>query len=398
MSLKKNSFLQKNKMQKRIIHIICSPHGGLATYVQGLLEADTRLDKKLSIFFNSQKSNKNFLSGLNAIKESEKLDFFPFLKTHKLPNLNTIVDIYRVYKKLKKYKFRKEILEIYAHGTSAVGISLIASRLLKVKITYIPHGGLSHLYTKNIFLKSLVYLYDTLLLLANVNFQPESKYTLNIYKNAYKKIPFLNNKISNSYIYSITKETLEKIKKIDFPIQKRDNNKKKKIIYRVIYMGTWRKIKGSLRLLEVLKSFEESDFDFDFDKKREFKFDFYTDIKANKITSKLPEFINFYPWTNDVYKVLKNSDCQIIPSENESFGYAAIEALLCRKPIIHTNAGGLQEILKNTKMPIIPKDFKKIDIINALELVTNSDYDKLLNNSQILKEIIKNSYWTKRGL
>ena len=396
MSLKKNSFLHKNKMQKRIIHIICSPHGGLATYVLGILEADTRLDKKLSIFFNSQKSNKNFLLGLNAIKESEKVDFFPFLKTHKLPNLNTIVDICRVYKKLKQYKLRKEILEIYAHGTSAVGISLIVSRLLKIKITYIPHGGLSHLYTKNIFLKSIVYVYDTLLLLANVNFQAESKYTLNIYKNAYKKIPFLNKKISSSYIYSITKETLEKIKKIDFPIPKSDNRKKNKIIYRVIYMGTWRKIKGSLRLLEILKSFEESDFYFD--KKREFKFDFYTDIKAIKINSKLPEFINFYPWTNDVYKVLNNSDCQIIPSENESFGYAAIEALLCRIPIIHTNAGGLQEILNSTKMPIIPKYFEKIDIINALKLVTNSEYDKLLNNSQILKEIIKNSYWTKREL
>ena len=49
-------------------------------------------------------------------------------------------------------------------------------------------------------------------------------------------------------------------------------------------------------------------------------------------------------------------------------------------------------------MPIIPKDFEKTDIINALEWVTNSEYDKLLNNSQILKDIIKNSYWTERGL
>jgi len=49
-------------------------------------------------------------------------------------------------------------------------------------------------------------------------------------------------------------------------------------------------------------------------------------------------------------------------------------------------------------MPIIPVHFEKTDIINALEFVTNSEYDKLLNNSQILKEIIKNSYWTKKGL
>jgi len=234
-------------MQRRIIHIICSPHGGLATYLLGLLEADAKSEKKLSIFFNENKSNKNFLFGLTSIRKSKRLDSFAFLKTHKLPCYNTISDIFRIYKNLKTYKLRKETLEIYAHGTSAVGISLIASKLLKLKITYIPHGGLSHLYTKNIFLKSIVYIYDTLLLLANVNFKAESKYTLNIYKDAYKKIPFLNKRISNSYMYSITKETLDKIKKIDLSNPKRKNSKNKKIIYRVIYMGTWRKVKGALR-------------------------------------------------------------------------------------------------------------------------------------------------------
>ena len=396
MPFKKNYLVHTNKMQRRKIHIVCSPHGGLATYVQGLLEADINLDKKLSIFFNGQKSNKKFLLALNEIKDNENLYIFSTIKTHKLPNHMTIIDIFKIYKNLKECKLKNETLEIYAHGTSAIGISLIASILLKIKITYFPHGGLSHLYSKNIFFKYIVYIYDTLLLLANVKFQPESKYTLKIYKNAYKRFPFLNNKISNSYLYSITKETLDKIKVLDLPNLYNKNPKKKKIIYRVIYMGTWRKVKGALRLLEVLKSCEQSDFDFD--EKREFKFDFYTDINVNYIDTKLPKFINFYPWTNNVYKVLSNSDCQIIPSEKESFGYVAIEALLSKIPVIHTNTGGLQEILNKTKMPIIPKDFEKIDIINALQYVVNSDYDKLLNNSPILKGIVKNTNWAKREL
>ena len=161
-------------------------------------------------------------------------------------------------------------------------------------------------------------------------------------------------------------------------------------------MGTWRKIKGALRLLEVLKSCHQSDFDFD--KKREFKFDFYTDIKVNNIDRKLPKFINFYPWTSNVYEVLNNSDCQIIPSENESFGYVAMEALLCKIPVIHTNTGGLQEILNKTKMPIIPIDFEKIDIINALKFLSSTEDVKFTNNSQILKRIVDNSYWEKRQL
>ena len=49
-------------------------------------------------------------------------------------------------------------------------------------------------------------------------------------------------------------------------------------------------------------------------------------------------------------------------------------------------------------MPIIPKEFEKIDLINALKFVSNSEYDKLLNNKELLKGIIKNSYWAKRDL
>ena len=77
-------------MQRRKIHIVCSPHGGLATYVQGLLETDIYSDKKLSIFFNGQKSNKKFLLALNEIKENDNPYVFSAIKTHKLPNHNTI--------------------------------------------------------------------------------------------------------------------------------------------------------------------------------------------------------------------------------------------------------------------------------------------------------------------
>ena len=66
-------------MQKRIIHIICSPHGGLATYVLGILEADTRLDKKLSIATTGLKAiisnNSDTLNiAQKTLDELEKID------------------------------------------------------------------------------------------------------------------------------------------------------------------------------------------------------------------------------------------------------------------------------------------------------------------------------------
>ena len=48
--------------------------------------------------------------------------------------------------------------------------------------------------------------------------------------------------------------------------------------------------------------------------------------------------------SNDVYKVLCYSDLFILPSETESFGLAALEAMAARTPVISTNTGGLPEV------------------------------------------------------
>ncbi len=42
--------------------------------------------------------------------------------------------------------------------------------------------------------------------------------------------------------------------------------------------------------------------------------------------------------------ILKNSDIFILPSENESFGLAVLEAMACGLPCITSDAGGLPEI------------------------------------------------------
>src|SRR5699024_2324784 len=42
--------------------------------------------------------------------------------------------------------------------------------------------------------------------------------------------------------------------------------------------------------------------------------------------------------------VLSNSDLFLLPSENESFGLAALEAMACGVPVISSNAEGLPEV------------------------------------------------------
>ena len=62
--------------------------------------------------------------------------------------------------------------------------------------------------------------------------------------------------------------------------------------------------------------------------------------KKKGITSK----VLFVGNSNEVDKILCFSDMFILPSEHESFGLVALEAMACGVPVISSNAGGLPEV------------------------------------------------------
>ena len=47
---------------------------------------------------------------------------------------------------------------------------------------------------------------------------------------------------------------------------------------------------------------------------------------------------------NDLYRILQLSDVFLLPSEQESFGLAALEAMAANTPVISSNAGGIPEV------------------------------------------------------
>jgi glycosyltransferase involved in cell wall biosynthesis len=47
-----------------------------------------------------------------------------------------------------------------------------------------------------------------------------------------------------------------------------------------------------------------------------------------------------------VEEVLVGADLFLLPSETESFGLAALEALACKVPVIATDVGGLPEVVR----------------------------------------------------
>lgn len=59
----------------------------------------------------------------------------------------------------------------------------------------------------------------------------------------------------------------------------------------------------------------------------------------------LSEYVRFLGKQDPVEELLAVSDLFLMPSETESFGLAALEAMACEVPVIASNAGGIPEIM-----------------------------------------------------
>jgi glycosyltransferase involved in cell wall biosynthesis len=58
----------------------------------------------------------------------------------------------------------------------------------------------------------------------------------------------------------------------------------------------------------------------------------------------LCDHVTFLGKQNPVEEILSICDLFVMPSETESFGLAALEAMACELPVISSNAGGLPEL------------------------------------------------------
>ena len=82
--------------------------------------------------------------------------------------------------------------------------------------------------------------------------------------------------------------------------------------------------------------------------------------------------------SHEIDKILCFSDLFLLPSEKESFGLAALEAMACGVPVISSNTGGLPEVNEQGVSGLLS------DVGNVEEMVNNALY--ILRDVEILEK------------
>jgi len=93
--------------------------------------------------------------------------------------------------------------------------------------------------------------------------------------------------------------------------------------------------------------------------------------------------IRFLGKQDAVEELLAISDLFIIPSANESFGLAALEAMACEVPVISSNVGGLPEVNIHGETGFLS------DVGNVDEMAENAIH--ILKDDKVLAEFSKNA-------
>ena len=142
----------------------------------------------------------------------------------------------------------------------------------------------------------------------------------------------------------------------------------------IVHVSNFRPLK---RIVDVLKIFEKVNLEISSklimvgdgpDKKKAKDY-----LRKNNLKNR----VIFLGKTNEVDDILCSSDLFLLPSEKESFGLAALEAMALKVPVISTNTGGLKELNINGNSGFT-SDIGDIDSMasNAIKILSDKSLKK----------------------
>jgi L-malate glycosyltransferase len=105
--------------------------------------------------------------------------------------------------------------------------------------------------------------------------------------------------------------------------------------------------------------------------------------------------IHFVGKQDNVNELLPLADLMLLPSEMESFGLAALEAMACSVPTIATNVGGVSELIEDGKNGLL-FEVGDVDSMSAAAISLLSDESRLVAMAQAGRKTAQDHFCASR--
>ncbi len=124
------------------------------------------------------------------------------------------------------------------------------------------------------------------------------------------------------------------------------------------------------------------------------------EIQKLKLLAKkleIAEYVFTLGFTNKIPEILFHSDLKILPSKQEAFGIALLEAALMKKPLIGSSNTGMVDIIKHHKTGLLFKNNDLNSLIEQIEsLIDHPDLQNTLGENAY--EFVVQNFSTKQSL
>ena len=273
-----------------------------------------------------------------------------------------------IFQNIKEIFYLKKILNKYPDSiilnftNKSIILGTISVFFNKIKVINVV-TGLGHIFLKKNFLTNFImkFLYALIAIRSN----------LIIVQNKYDK------KYFNQKFFTKDKVRLIYGSGIDFDKIRIRKKKEKKNTKTFTFFGRILKEKGIFNFLEAASYFKKNN-NIKFKVVGQLNKKNFTnnELKLLKNYSKFKN-INFFKFVNNIYKILDNSDCVILPSYREGLSKSLLESTAMQKFVICSDVPGCNEVIINNFNGFLVKPKNSNDLILKINKFLRLSKNKL---------------------